>query len=262
MKTFLKFPRYSLVLCLVFLSSCGMYERFVYFQGDASDDMPVVISPVIKPNDILTIVVNSDKSDAAAPFNFPTNENKQATPVAAALFPLGVPRDDGYLVDEAGYIILPVLGKVAVAGLTRNELMEYLLPKYEEYITGVTVSIKIINYRISVLGDVRSPGVKLVSNERITILEALALAGDLNPTANRKNILVIRNRNNKRIEYRVDITKKDLFSSDYYYLDQNDVVYVEPNMAAQSQGTFWRTSLPTLLGFASFTLSAVILLSR
>lgn len=245
------------------LTSCKMSERFIYFQGNASDDISNASSPVIKPNDILTVVVGSDKAEAALPFNYPSAENamRQAGGIGQ-LFPLGLPINDGYLVDEAGYIVLPVIGKVSVAGLTRNQLMEFLLPKYEDYITGVTLNIKIMNFRVSILGDVRSPGVKLVSNERITIIEAIALAGDLNPTANRKNILVIRERNNKRQEYRVDLTQKELFSSPYYYLEQNDIVYVEPNMAAQSQGTFWRTSLPAIMGFASFTLSAIILLTR
>ena len=240
-----------------------MSERFVYFQGSASDDISMSASPTIKANDILSVTVSSDKPEAAKPFNYPSNEgSSNRVPAVGMLFPLGIPIDDGYLVDELGYIVLPVLGKVQVAGLTRNELMEVLQPKYEEYISGVTVNIKIMNFRVSVMGDVRSPGVKLVSNERISIIEALALAGDLNPTANRKNILVIREKNNKRIEYRIDITQKDFFSSPFYYLQQNDIVYVEPNMAAQSQGTFWRTSLTTIMGFASFTLSAIILLTR
>jgi polysaccharide biosynthesis/export protein len=249
---------------LALLSSCKMSERFIYFQGNASEDMsPASVSTIIKNNDVLSVIVASDKPEAAKPFNFPRNEiGLQQNMQGFQQQPLGMPILDGYLVDEAGFIHLPILGPIQAAGLTRQALMDTLLPIYGLYLTNPVVNIKIMNYRVSVLGDVRAPGVKLVSNERITVLEALALAGDLNPTANRKNILVIRETNNQRLEYRLDITSKNIFSSPAYYLEQNDIVYVEPNLAAQSQGTFWRTTLPTVATLASFVITTLVLITR
>lgn len=246
------------------LNSCKLPQRFVYFQGEKStSQVSTSYSPIIKSDDILSIIISSDKPESARPFNFQRSEIGYDNPrLVGAPMPLGLPILDGYLVDEDGYIALPILGKIKVSGLTRKQLMDVLLPMYKEYISNPVVNIKIMNFRISVLGDVRAPGVKLVSNERITILEALALAGDLNPTANRKNILVIREKDNQRIEYVLDITQKSVFNSPAYFLEQNDVIYIEPNIAAQVQGTFWRTSLPTVLGIASFALTAYLLITR
>lgn len=248
----------------ILLTSCRMSERFVYFRQDGLPTATATpVSPIIKHNDVLSVIVASDKPEAAKPFNFPRSEiGMQQNMQGFQQHPLGMPILDGYLVDEAGFIHLPILGPIQAAGLTRQALMDTLLPIYGMYLTNPVVNIKIMNYRVSVLGDVRAPGVKLVSNERITVLEALALAGDLNPTANRKNILVIRETNNQRLEYRLDITSKNIFSSPAYYLEQNDIVYVEPNLAAQSQGTFWRTTLPTVATLASFVITTVVLITR
>ncbi len=251
------------LLILFFIGSCRMSERFVYFRQDAlttSTSEPV--SPIIKHNDVLSVIVSSDKPEAAKPFNFPRNEIGMQQMMQGGQQSLGMPILDGYLVDELGFINLPIIGQIKAAGMTRQALMDTLMPIYATYLTNPVINIKIMNYRVSVLGDVRAPGVKLVSNERITILEALALAGDLNPTANRKNILVIRETNNQRMEYRLDITSKNIFTSPAYYLEQNDVVYVEPNLAAQSQGTFWRTTLPTVATLASFFITTVVLITR
>ena len=255
---------FGLSFLLVFISACNLSERFVYFQGDqASNQVSTSYSPVIKSDDILSILVSSDKPESARPFNFQKGEiGVENQRLVGAPMPLGLPILDGYLVDELGFIALPILGKVQVSGLTRREVMDLLVPMYREYLTNPVVNIKIMNFRVSVLGDVRVPGVKLVSNERITILEALALAGDLNPTANRKNIMVIREQKNVRYEYSIDLTQKSVFSSPAYFLEQNDIIYVEPTIAAQTQGTFWRTSLPTIAGLASFVVTTILLITR
>lgn len=257
------FVLFSLTL-LFFMTSCRLHERFVYFQGNpASNQVATSYSPVIKPDDILSVIVSSDKPESARPFNFQKSEiGVEYQRLVGAPMPLGLPILDGYLVDEEGFVVLPVIGRVQVSGLNRRQMMEMLIPLYSEYLSNPVINIKIMNFRVSVLGDVRAPGVKLVSNERVTILEALALAGDLNPTANRKNILVIREKDNERFEYVIDLTQKNLFSSPAYYLQQNDVIYIEPTLAAQTQGTFWRTSLPTIAGLASFVVTTIFLITR
>lgn len=236
----------------------------IYFQGEkAPNQVATSYTPVIKADDILNVIVSSDKPESAKPFNFQKSEmGVEIQRLVGAPMPLGLPILDGYLVDEEGFIALPIIGRVKVGGLTRKQAMDMLLPLYKEYLSNPVVNIKIMNFKISILGDVRYPGVKIVTNERITLLEALALGGDLNPTANRKNILVIREKDNERFEYVVDLTRKDVFSSPAYFLEQNDVIYVEPTLAAQAQGTFWRTSLPTIVGIASVTITAILLITR
>lgn len=244
--------------------SCRLPERIIYFQGNQeTNQVATSYSPVIKSDDILSVIVSSDKPESARPFNFQKSEiGVEYQRLVGAPMPLGLPILDGYLVDEEGFVVLPVVGRVFVSGLTRKQVMEKLMPIYSEYLSNPVLNIKIMNFKISVLGDVRVPGVKLVSNERITILEALALAGDLNPTANRKNILVIRERDNIRTEFVIDLTQKSVFNSPAYFLQQNDVIYIEPTLAAQTQGTFWRTSLPTIVGLASFVVTTIFLITR
>ncbi len=251
-------------LILLAFQSCRLPERIIYFQGNQeTNQVATSYSPVIKSDDILSVIVSSDKPESARPFNFQKSEiGVEYQRLVGAPMPLGLPILDGYLVDEEGFVVLPVVGRVFVSGLTRKQVMEKLMPIYSEYLSNPVLNIKIMNFKISVLGDVRVPGVKLVSNERITILEALALAGDLNPTANRKNILVIRERDNIRTEFVIDLTQKSVFNSPAYFLQQNDVIYIEPTLAAQTQGTFWRTSLPTIVGLASFVVTTIFLITR
>ena len=119
------------------------------------------------------------------------------------------------------------------------------------------LQIQILNYKVSVLGDVKLPGTYKIPNERITLLEALGLAGDLNITGNRKNVLVIRDDNGTKTEYRIDLTKKDFLASPAYYLTQNDGVYVEPSRAARSNSTMWKTSGSIFISTAALIITTV-----
>jgi polysaccharide export outer membrane protein len=233
----------------------------VYFQGEETfKASKTSYTPILKSDDYLSVIVTADEPETAKPFNFPNDQLGQTNMQMGAGMQLGMPILNGYLIDEEGFVDLPVLGRVKASGLSRLELRNYLQPLYEEYLDNPIVNIKIMNFRVSVLGDVREPGVKIVPNERISILEAIALAGDLNPTAERKNILVVREREGQRQEYRLDLTGKDFVNSPVYYLEQNDVVYVEPNLAARTQGTFWRTTLPTVISIATVAVTTVLLI--
>lgn len=234
----------------------------VYFQGDeAFKKTNESYTPTLKADDYISVIVTADEPETAKPFNFPQEDLGQRNMMmGGGGVQLGMPIMNAYLIDEEGYIDLPVLGRVQAEGLTRRELRDFLLPQYKEYLDNPILNIKIMNFRVSILGDVRQPGVKIVPNERISIIEVIALAGDLNPTAERKNILVVRERQGERHEYRIDLTGKDFVNSPVYYLEQNDIVYVEPNLAARTQGTFWRTTLPTVISIATVALTTVLLI--
>jgi len=209
-----------------FLFSCASRNNLIYFYNSTninSKDSSSKYTPTLKSDDLLSIIVSTIDPDAAKPFNLSVvsySTNGQIT---------GIPTIQGYLIDSEGMIDFPVIGKIKLAGLSRSEATELLKEKLNVYISNPIVNVRILNFKISVIGDVRNPGSYTIPNERITILEALGLAGDINITGIRKNILVIREKNGVKNGYRVDITSSDILNSPVYYLNQNDVVYVEPN---------------------------------
>jgi polysaccharide export outer membrane protein len=148
-----------------------------------------------------------------------------------------------YVIDINGNINFPVLGFVKLAGLTRLEAVEFLQKQLQVYVQDVVVNIQLMNFKFTVLGQVKAPGVQMVpvGTERLTILEAIAKAGDLQITGLRNNVLLVRELNGQRTEYRLDLTSKDLYSSPAYYIRQNDIIYVEPNFTANFQGTNFQT---------------------
>lgn len=252
--------RISGVLCLsiLLLSSCATKEKMVYFQDNSNDSTTIsghtTYTPVLKKDDFISVIITADDHEAAIPFNFPVQESRN---LSSNGYTQGNPVKSGYLIDEEGFVSLPVLGKVHVAGMSRMEATSMLETMYQEYLTNPVVNIHIDNYKITVLGDVVKPGTFKIPNERITILEAIGLAGDLNITGERTNILVIRDQDGKKMTYRLDLTSSDILSSPAYYLQQNDVVYVEPNSAARSQGTFWRTSGSILISVTSLIVTTI-----
>lgn len=243
-------------LMILAMTSCGTHKRIVYFQGAAQDTISAQgsYSPVFKPDDIVSVIVTAENPESTASFNLPSGISQEGESGGASL--------QGYLVDEKGYIELPVLGEYLIGGKSRREVVKELKELYSEYLDNPVVNIQIQNFKITVLGDVGSPGIIEVSNERVTILEAIGISGDLEMTGERENVLVIRDKNGKKIEYRVDLTSKDLFNSPVYYLEQNDVIYVEPNLASRTTGTFWATSGRLFLSLISFGISMVLLITK
>jgi polysaccharide export outer membrane protein len=173
----------------------------------------------------------------------------------------GYPAINGYLISQDGEIDFPLIGKIKVIGLSLKETEELLKEKLSIYVKNPIVNIQIINFKITILGDVRSPGTFLVPNERITLLEAIGLAGDLNISGKRNNILVVRVENNSKKEYRIDLTKKDLFTSPVYYLKQNDIVYIEPNKAKINSSAV-SSSAGIILSLASLFITTINLISK
>ena len=157
----------------------------------------------------------------------------------------GQPQQLTYLIDSQGEIDFPVLGKLKIGGLSREATIRLLKSRLSpDYVKDPTINIRIANFKISVYGDVRNPGVFTVPNERVSILDAIGLAGDLNISGKRDNVLVIREENNKKIKYRVNLLSNKTLSSPVFYLQQNDVVYIEHNRARiQSASANSNTSL-------------------
>lgn len=247
------------IACVVQLSSCKTREKMVYFQNQ-SDSLATqsTYTPILQVDDYLSVKVTSIDPEAVVAFNLPIEVGQ----MTQSGYVQGNPARNGYLVDADGTITLPVIGAFLIAGLSRKEATEQLQKKLEEYTLAPIVHIQILNYKVTVLGDVRAPGTYNIPNERITILEALGLAGDLKPTGERKNVLVIREEAGKKVEYRVDLTSKTVFASPVYYLRQNDVVYIEPNVTARSESSFIRANGGIFLSLTSLIITTITLITR
>jgi polysaccharide export outer membrane protein len=223
-------PVLLFLTCGMFLNSCVSTKDVTYFQALPEEDISQVdignkYIVKIQPGDILSVTVSSLSPEASAMFNpylVEQSRNIQNTQTNN-LLPVY-----GYLIDEEGMIKLPLIGKLKVGNLSTKEATDLITEKLDKYLQEPTVNLRIQNFRVSVMGEVVKPSVYTVPNEKITLPEALSLAGDLTIYGKRNNIMVIRETNEKREFARVDLTKRDLFTSPYYYLHPNDVVYVEP----------------------------------
>ena len=240
-------------------SSCVSKKDIVYLQNDEINQAKVSNSykTVIKPDDLLQITITALDIEAVRPFNLTAVTYSTSSNSA-----IGIAQQQAYLVDTKGEIEFPVLGKIKIGGLTRNEAIALLKNKLSpDYIKEPNININIANYKISILGDVRMPGSYNIPNERITILDALALAGDVNISGQRDNILIIREENNKKVQYRVDLRSNKILTSPVYYLQQNDVVYVEPNYArVQSASSNSNTSL--FISITGLIITMITLITR
>ena len=247
-----------LVFTIVVFSSCVSKKNIVYFQNDEIDQTKVSNSykTIIKPDDLLQITITALDVEAVRPFNLAAVTYSTSSNSA-----IGVAQQQTYLVDTKGEIEFPVLGTLKIGGLTREETIDLLKSKLSpDFIKEPNVNIKIANYKISIMGDVQKPGSYNIPNERITLLDAIALAGDINLSGQRNNILVIREEGSKKMHYRVDLLSKNVFTSPVYYLQQNDVVYVEPNYARiQSASSNSNTSLFISIGSVLMILVAQLI---
>ncbi|MCW8981000.1 MAG: polysaccharide export protein, partial [Altibacter sp.] len=245
-----------LVLTFASLMSCATKKQILYFQDAESIDQAMIketFEPIIEPNDILHISISSIDSEVVKPFERVTGlENNVGN---------SNPGLQGYLVDAEGNIRFPVLGDVPVAGKTRGEVQTLLKAKLSEYIKDVVVDVRIMNFKITVLGQVNDPGVYAIKDERITLPEAIGLAGDFTLDGNRNEVVIIRENDGKRIVGRVDFTQTDFFDSQFYFLKQNDVVYVEPSLKGVKKSGFL-PDIPALLSLVTVVLSTVIILTR
>jgi polysaccharide export outer membrane protein len=244
------------VLCN-FVSSCSSAKRAIYFNNQAEgiyNNTGVALQQTINPNDILSIVVSSLNPEASIIFNNPASNASGANSK----------NNGGYLVEQDGAIQFPVLGKIQVAGLTKSELTEFMRKTLEDkkLLIDPIVSINFLNFRVTVLGEVSHPMVVPVPNEKISLLEAIGMAGDLTIFARRDNVLLIREEKGKRLLKRINLNSGDIFSSPYYYLKTNDIVYAEPNNAKIFTSSDTRTLLPLVTSILTLTILAIYRLKR
>lgn len=218
-----------ILITTVLLTSCASREKIAYYQNiDSTEIVNKKFETKIKTDDLLMIIVSAQDPIAVQPFNLTTNLSVDPMNQAGG----GQMQQQLYLVDDKGYIDFPTLGKIDVGNKTKEQIVQDLQLKISKYVKNPIVNLRIMNYKVTVQGEVKMPGTHRITSERITLLEAISLSGDLTNYGKRDNILVLREENGEVKSHRVDLTKADFINSDFYYLKQNDVVYVEPNKVA------------------------------
>lgn len=250
------------ILSLLLMGSCVSRKKMAYFQNMEELKLAVDESKTdlkIQPNDLLTITVSAANLEAVQPFNLPVTSAPRLGEVGGTV--QGNMQIQSYLVDSDGNIEFPVLGTVKVSGLTRQELIEKLKNEISAYVQNPIVNIKIVNFQVTVLGEVNRPGTFTVPDERLSLSKALGLAGDLTIYGRRDNVMILRETGDSKEYKYVDLTQSDFLNSPYYYLQQNDVVYVEPNKA-QLQGASYNRNAQVYISIASVLISLIILITR
>lgn len=236
---FTKHTFYSILIALFTLTSCGTVKDIAYFQNKVVDHPEAIdkhAGIVIQAKDMLSIVVSSRNPELVAMFNLPVVSYQAGSEVVSTGYNQ---RLMGYVVDNDGYIDFPVLGPIQVSGLTRWELSELIKNKLlkDGLLTDAVVTVEFMNFKISVIGEVNSPGTYTIEGDKVTILQAISLARDLTIFGLRENVSVIRERDGERTIYEVNLCDVSLFKSPAYYLQQNDVVYVQPSEIKARQST-------------------------
>jgi len=248
-------------LILFLFSSCGSKRDIVYFQNsdriyrDMYNQINTEFKTVIMPNDNLFITVSAEDPASVEIFNT-TQFNRSVNYTSITLDVLG------YLVDQKGNINFPTIGEIHVAGLTKMEAIDLLQNTISKYLTKpAVVNIRFLNYKISVIGEVNRPGVYTISDEKVSIPQAIALAGDLTIYGERRTVQLIRVENDEKIFIPIDLTSPDLFFSPYYYLRQNDILYISPNGTKAGSSTY-NQNLPLIVSLISVTITAIALFFR
>jgi polysaccharide export outer membrane protein len=271
MKKYIYLNIFLFLTFVIALSSCVSQKQIAYFQKgvNESDTLNVAQAyvPKVQPGDILSIYVSSLNPQASSFFN-----PYSTTPITGTDAGVGTnsitnsqqltqPSAPGFLVDPEGRIELPLIGNIKVTGLTTTEARDTIKNRLKTYLKEPTVNVRFLNYKISVMGEVARPSVYVISNEKVTLPEALSLAGDITIFGKRDNVLIIRDNNGKKEFGRIDLTTRDLYHSPYYYLHSNDVVYVEPSKGRVAQTDKTYQVLPIILSALSF-LSIIFVYSR
>ena len=229
----------TLILAVVLMTSCGTVKDISYFQNKVVNEPEAIdkhAGIVIQPKDMLSIVVSSRNPELVAMFNLPVISYQAGSEIVSGA---GQQRLMGYVVDNNGYIDFPVLGPIKVAGLTRWELSKLIKERLlkEGLLTDAVVTVEFMNFKVSVIGEVNSPGTYTLNNDKVTILQAISLARDLTIFGQRENVCVIREREGERVIYEINLCDVSMFNSPAYYLQQNDVVYVQPSEIKARQST-------------------------
>lgn len=246
--------------CVVMLApSCATKKDILYFQNIEEvepQQLTTQYEAVIKKDDRLSIVVSGPDKTVTAPYNLTLGEmgangmSSSTDPEKSVLT---------YLVDPNGNIDFPILGTIHVEGMTRNQLVNYLTQEIGKDVKDPIVVVSIRNYKITILGEVKSPGTYTMDSEKITILQALGRAGDLNLTAEREGILLIREEDGKEKHYTLNLKSAELLNSPQFYLQQNDVIYVPASASRVANATMASGVISTVLSSVTTTISLVTL---
>lgn len=255
-------------LCVaLLLSACNTSKEILYFQDIAVNQPETIVGEkdiTVQPKDQISIVVSSKDPQLAALFNLTRVQYRAGNDAS-----LGSSNGEisGYTLDADGDIDFPVLGTLHVAGMTKSQIAALVKTKLmkENLVNDPVVTVEFMNLYFSVLGEVKSPGKYSISKDRISLLEAISMAGDLTIYGKRDAIFVIREENGERVTHWVDIRSKDIFKSPVYYLKQNDVIYVQPNNVRAGQSTLNENSVKSVsmwISIASFLTSLGVLLFK
>lgn len=250
---------------LMFLtSSCVNTRQATYFDDVGTSQFKTIGSqhpePPIRSNDLLSISVSSPNQEASIPFNAPNTTTTQTSSAAGTTV-----QATGYLVGRDGQIQFPFLGNLKAEGLTKTQLQNEITRQLssKRLLMDPIVSVRYLNYKVSVLGEVARPTVLTIPNERVSMLEAIGLAGDLTIYAKRDNVLLIRElEDGQRVTSRIDLTSQQLLTSPDYYLKPNDIIYVEPNKARVASSGRAYQLLPVIFSALSFTTIVIDRLMR
>jgi polysaccharide biosynthesis/export protein len=258
-----KFINFLLLLLVIFCgSSCVNTQKATYFNN-AQD---AVITPsnkdtgavIIQKNDILSIVITSLSQEASAIFNSPNINTSNYTATGTNQ------STGGYLVNAEGAIQLPILGTLKVEGLTKTQLKDQITNTLiqKKLLIDPIVTIRYLNFEVTVIGEVAKPSVITVPSEKLSLLKALGLAGDITIYGTKSNILLIRENNGKRVVKRIDLNSAEFLASPNYYLQPNDVIYVEANKDKVASASRFRQSLPVMISALSFGIVALNIIFR
>lgn len=255
------------------LTSCVSQKEIAYFQKGVNQSDTITIAkayiPKIQPGDILSVNIGSLNPAASSFFNpystMPVNtETTDATSMAngTPLSPsLTQSASPDYLVDASGSIELPLLGNIKLEGFTTTEARDLIKDRLKTYLKEPTVNVRVMNYKISVMGEVAKPSVYVIPNEKITLPEALSLSGDITIFGRRDNVLIIRDIDGKKEFGRINLNNREVYASEYYYLHNNDIVYVEPGKGRSAQSDRIYQILPVILSALSL-LSIIVVYSH
>jgi len=248
------------VLCVfVLLALCSCSKRnLVYFSNMSASDgnTPVknYVSPKIQPDDILSISVSSLSAESNVLFNNVLLPGSGGVALTDKI-------NEGYLVDKNGFINFPVIGKIALAGLSKEEATEKMTDQIKVHVKNPIVNVRFLNFKVTVIGEVNKPATFTTGTDKINVLEALGLAGDMTAFGRRENVLIIREKDGVRSTARINLNNKETLSSPYYYLQQNDIVYVEPDnkvkVASTAPGNRFIGVWGTLISTIGFVLIAL-----
>lgn len=245
-----------LTIVLAF-SSCTSSKEIIYFQDEPLNSLSSIennMDLIYKTNDLLTINVSALDPETVKPFNLPVITNSYTSLNAS-----GNAQMQTYIVDKEGNIDFPVLGIIKAGGLTRSQLTLYLKERISEYVTNPIINIRLTNFTVTVLGEVNGPGSYTVEDEKISLLEALGLAGDLTIHGKRENVFLIREQDGVKRFTKFDLTSITVVNSPNFYLEQNDVIYVEPNPAKIRSASYNQNYIVIISAIGTLATIAAIL---